>query len=369
MSSPTLAAVTLDESGGGVAAVSRLIWRVMGETWTDRCRLITLGVGPVPDRPTTADRVKFGLRVGAEQLTRADGWMFFSHLALARTQAYLPAFARRPYVVFLHGIEAWRTLSSSDRDILRRAALRVANSRFTAAEVSAANPGVGPIEVCQLATWPESTPGAQALESSRVPAIGSQAVLLVGRMSSAERYKGHDALLDAWSGVLAAVPGARLVFAGDGDDRVRLAAKAMALGIGERVVFTGFLSMSGLADLYARSQVFAMPSRGEGFGLVYLEAMSHGLPCIGSIHDAAREIINDGETGYLIDQADPVALTARLTALLTDAPTRARLGAAGRHRVEEQFNYPRFAQRLVELVRGAVGVEHAGFAPAARSVD
>jgi phosphatidylinositol alpha-1,6-mannosyltransferase len=220
---PTLAAITLEQTGGGVAAVSRLIWSAMGEAWGDSRRLVTLSSaspsGTDARRPSLAGRLKFGLRLGALQLSRPDSWVFFSHLSLARAQAVLPAAFRRPYAVFLHGIEAWRPLADAERDLLRRASLRVANSNYTANRVALANPGIGAIETCPLALAPDELP-----ETCPAAPASRPTVLLVGRMAAGERYKGHDALLDAWPRIAATVPDSRLVFAGDGDDRARLRA-------------------------------------------------------------------------------------------------------------------------------------------------
>jgi phosphatidylinositol alpha-1,6-mannosyltransferase len=96
--------------------------------------------------------------------------------------------------------------------------------------------------------------------------------------------------------------------------------------------------------------VFALPSRGEGFGLVYLEAMAHGLPCVGSIHDAAAEIVVDGETGLLVDSSDPRALRSGLARLLADADLRHRFGAAGRRRLRAEFSYSGFRTRVRDLI-------------------
>ena len=373
MSSPTLAAITLHESGGGVASVSRLIWRVMGDAWGDHRRLVTLTGAPAdldrPRRPTMARRAAFGLRLAAAQSLSPDGWVFFSHLSLARAQRFLPAVVRRRYAVFLHGIEAWRPLNAQEHAVVRGAALRVANSQYTAGQITAANPDIGPIEICPLAYSPgDGTPAASRI-TAEVPDIGPMAVLLVGRMDAAERYKGHDALLEIWPRIVASRPEARLVFAGDGDDRARLLAKATSLGVAARVTFTGFLTTGALASLYNRAAVFAMPSRGEGFGLVYLEAMRHGLPCIGSTHDAAREVIDDGVSGYLLDQSEGSVLADRITQLLGDEGLRRRLGAAGRLRVEEQFNYRQFAHRLLDLVRQSFGSDVVGVPTVSRALD
>jgi phosphatidylinositol alpha-1,6-mannosyltransferase len=110
-----------------------------------------------------------------------------------------------------------------------------------------------------------------------------------------------------------------------------------------------------------------MPSRNEGFGLVYLEAMAHGLPCVGSDEDAAREIIVDGETGYLVKQSDQAALRDRLIGLLTDATLRRTLGLGGRARLAREFSYDRFSSRLGTALDAAFGMPARRAEPSARS--
>ena len=93
-----------------------------------------------------------------------------------------------------------------------------------------------------------------------------------------------------------------------------------------------------------------MPSRGEGFGLVYVEAMRHGLPVIGSVHDAASEVIVDGKTGYVLDPDEPGALAAALVRLLREPGHAAGLGEAGRRRWAEHFRYGAFRERFGRLL-------------------
>jgi phosphatidyl-myo-inositol dimannoside synthase len=151
------------------------------------------------------------------------------------------------------------------------------------------------------------------------------------------------------------VADARLVFIGDGDDVGRLRERAAALGISAQVMFPGFASEAELIGFYRRAAVFAMPSRGEGFGLVYLEAMAHGLPCVAAVNDAAAEVIEDGETGFLVRQDDCGALTDRLIRLLTDEPLRCQMGGAGARRVQERFSYERFARTMLARLDEARG--------------
>jgi phosphatidylinositol alpha-1,6-mannosyltransferase len=284
------------------------------------------------------------------QLAGDCSWLFYSHLGLSRVQAYIPSLWRRPYGVFIHGIEAWRPLPPVQRQILSGATLRVANSRLTARKVTEANPGVGPILVCPLAL-PADFDAPGNANGSEVPfALGSKAVVLVARMMASERYKGHDELLTAWPAVRTRVPDARLVFVGDGDDVTRLRARAEELGVADAVIFTGFVPDASLRAIYQRAAVFAMPSAGDGFGLVYLEAMAHRLPCLGSVHDAAGEIIRDGETGFLVDRGDIPTVAERLSVLLADDSRRLQMGQSGYRRWREEFTYEQFARRMVNLI-------------------
>jgi phosphatidylinositol alpha-1,6-mannosyltransferase len=355
---PCLAAITLDSKGGGVATVSRLLWQVFRDRWQDNCRLFTLVDGTGGEvrslESSTVARFGFGTELARAQALRQCPWVFYSHLHVARVQQFVPSPMRRPYAIFLHGIEAWRNLPPGMRRVLDGAALRVANSHFTARRVAEAHPEVGPIAVCPLALPADGTRSVGSLTADD-SGIGPHAVILVARMISAERYKGHDELLEAWPAVVARVPDAQLVFVGSGDDADRLSAKAATLGVGSAVTLTGFVSTERLRALYTRAAMFAMPSRGEGFGLVYLEAMSYGLPCIGSIHDAAGEIIDDGMTGVLVDQTDTRELSDSIVQLLQDEGMRRRMGAEGQRRLEREFSYEQFSRRLLQQIEETLG--------------
>lgn len=354
MTRPCLAAITLDAKGGGVALVSRLLWRVFSDRWGDQTRLITLleDSGPLESLDSsTATRLRFGTTLAGGQAFGQCPWVFYSHLSVARVQSFVPPPFRRPYGVFLHGIEAWQPLAAPQRRVLQGAVLRVANSRFTADRIAEANPDLGPIAVCPLTVEPHVRIRSR-MRRADLPS-GGKIVLIVARMLSAEGYKGHDALLEAWPIVKAHQPDARLVCIGGGDDLPRLQQKAHALGIGQETIFTGFVGADELHAWYDHAALLAMPSRGEGFGLVYLEAMSHGLPCIGSVHDAAGEIIDDGVTGHLVDQSDPRELGAALLGLLANDERRAQMGAAGLRRFQRDFSYEAFSARIVGLLEDA----------------
>jgi phosphatidylinositol alpha-1,6-mannosyltransferase len=347
-----LATATLSRSGDGIAYEARLVHRAMSDLAGREARVIELGVTAAEPVALRA-RVRFFATLVRLQSLRRVNWVVFTHVGIARAQLRVPRQFRRPYAVFVNGIEAWSaTLDSSRRAVLRNARARIAISPHTAQRVAAAHPDLPPIETCMLALLPDEEAPDRVPADVRVD-YGPHAVVIVGRMASTERYKGHDQLMLAWPRVLAEVPDATLVMIGRGDDVERLRTKAAALGLGRSVQFPGFLPDAALRGVMRHAAVFAMPSRGEGFGLVYLQAMRAGVPCVGSRDDAAADVIVDGETGLLVPRQDPDAIAGVLGRLLTDESMRRRMGEAGHRRFENVFAYPRFRTRLAGVLARA----------------
>jgi len=215
---------------------------------------------------------------------------------------------------------------------------------------------VGEIEVCHLALGLGiEAAGRKTGEfyccspESVISRIHANSILIVGRIIKNERWKGHDELISAWPLVVLKVPNAQLVVVGGGDDIPRLRALAEQLDVSASILFTGHVDDRTLQQIYSRVAAFAMPSRAEGFGIVYLEAMHHRLPCIGSVRDAAREIIVDGETGFLVDQSDRAELAAKVILLLTDPFLRARMGYSGFERLRTSFSLEQFQVRMRQV--------------------
>ncbi len=348
--------VTQEPGHGGISRVSSLVWEIVRSRYGAGCALLTAS-GAGRDSPDITDKIGFTARAIALQLQASRGVLFFDHIGLARVQTLLPRSLRRPYGIFLHSIEAWDPLSPNRLKALQGASVRIANSHYTANRIARAHPSVGPIDVCPLTLGlnlldenPFSPPAAGTVQQEIVDKIAPNSVLIVGRIMKGERYKGHDELIRAWPRVVAEVPDAQLVIVGSGDDLDRLQAAARESAVGSHILFTGFVSEETLRILYERAAVFAMPSRAEGFGLVYLEAMSRRLPCIGSIHDAAVEVIVDGETGYLVDQDDPGDLAEKLVRLLKDPGLRKEFGRKGFERARSRFSLQQFQEGILKCL-------------------
>ena len=116
-------------------------------------------------------------------------------------------------------------------------------------------------------------------------------------------------------------------------------------------IFLTGLTDSELAACYAAAEVFALPSRGEGFGLVYLEAMARGKPVIGGAHGGAPEVIQDGVTGYVVQHGDTLQLVTSIDTLLSNPELAKKMGERGRERVEQEFRFNVFAKRFRKILR------------------
>jgi glycosyltransferase involved in cell wall biosynthesis len=167
------------------------------------------------------------------------------------------------------------------------------------------------------------------------PTIGS-----VGRL---DRQKGYDVLLHA----LAALPDAALVLVGDGPEREPLEALARALGLGDRVRFAGWQAEP--RRHLTTFDVFALPSRFEGFPLAIVEAMLAELPVVATAVGSVPEAVREDETGLLVPPDDPAALAAALRGLLAGPSLRLRLGKAGRALALERFTAAAMARSFERL--------------------
>ncbi|MFT3917331.1 MAG: glycosyltransferase family 4 protein [Anaeromyxobacteraceae bacterium] len=176
-------------------------------------------------------------------------------------------------------------------------------------------------------------------------------ILTLGRLVAAAAHKGYERLLDAFARAAPRMPELRLVFAGGGALGAALRARAGALGIVDRVTFTGPIREDDLVEVYRACDVFSLvsdrgPRRGEGLPLAPLEAAACGKPVLVGDQDGSREAADHGETGYVLDPFDLDGHAARLVQLARDPALRARLGEAGLARVRERHDYPVFRRTL-----------------------
>jgi phosphatidylinositol alpha-1,6-mannosyltransferase len=170
---------------------------------------------------------------------------------------------------------------------------------------------------------------------------------MIGRMARSEQYKGHASIIEAWPRVLRQKPDAELWIVGEGDLRSELQERSRHTGAGQRIRFFGTVSEEQKRDLLQRSRCLALPSRGEGFGLVYVEAMAQGRPCLVSTADAGREVVNPPDAGLSADPDDPEVICSALCRLLTEGEEWDRWSANAILRYRRHYTEQAFQTRLL----------------------
>ncbi|MBI5032961.1 MAG: glycosyltransferase [Chloroflexi bacterium] len=170
-------------------------------------------------------------------------------------------------------------------------------------------------------------------------------LLFVGKL---RYYKGLNYLLQA----MREISNAQLVIVGEGPEGEMLRALARQLGVEERVVFAGEVSDEELPTQYAASDIFVLPAseRSEAFGIVQLEAMAAGKPVVCTEVGTGTSFVNvDGETGYVVPARDAHALAAAINRLIDHPDLCARMGAAGRTRVRQEFTLDKMIERVMKV--------------------
>ncbi len=261
--------------------------------------------------------------------------------------------------VVCHGIEVWRPLGRLRRSALQRADCILAPSRHTAEQVVVQQKIPG--RVVRLLPWALDPEFAAALQQTRPERPANfprgRILLSVTRLAASEGYKGADTVILALPRLAGRVPDVQYVIVGDGDDLPRHRALARAAGVADRVHFLGRLSAQStdLLACYQHCDVFVLPSKGEGFGLVFLEAMACGKPVVAGAHGGTTDIVEDGVSGHLVPHGDVERLAAVCERLLTDRACCDEVARRGRERVEQRYLFPQFEARLTTILDELIG--------------
>lgn len=356
------------EAPGGIQRAGRHLAFLISEFATSKSmeyRLLSLNDSQdlhrmrVGDREfvfTGAARSKAGFVAAALKATRRRPKVVLAaHPNLAPIVRGMKLLApRMKSIICTHGVEVWEPLSRSRRAALRRATMVLAPSQATADFVVTLQ-GVDKarVRVLPWALDPDFETRLVGIGPAQLPANFPQGrvILTVGRWLATERYKGMDTLIQSLPRLLLRWPNVQLVIIGSGDDRDWLENIAKVSGVLRHVHFFTGLSYAELSACYASAEIFALPSRGEGFGFVYLEAMARGKPVIGGAHGGAPEVIRDGETGYLVSHGDVIQLATSLDTLLSNPELATQMGEQGRQRVQQEFKFSIFAKNFRKILR------------------
>jgi glycosyltransferase involved in cell wall biosynthesis len=249
--------------------------------------------------------------------------------------------------LMIYGIDAWQPTGSwLVNNLVKKIDFFISISEFTKQKFcswSEVEPDKGHILPNSI-DLEEFTPGPKnpAL-IKRYNLENKKVIMSLGRMSASECYKGFDEVLEALPELSGDIPEIAYLLVGDGDDRPRLESKARELGLADRVVFAGRIKEEEKVDHYRLADVFAMPSHGEGFGFVFLEAMACGIPSIGSKVDGSRDALLNGELGPIVDPEVPEEIMNAIRTAVTTS------GGVDLKKLTF-FSFNKFKERLMEII-------------------
>jgi glycosyltransferase involved in cell wall biosynthesis len=262
-----------------------------------------------------------------------------------------------PYVLLAYGIDVWQLRSPARQRALVNADLVLSISRYTR-DYLIDKVGVEADRVQLLA--PTFSPDrftikqkpSALLEKYHLRA-DTPVILTVCRLAADEKYKGYDRIIQALPKILRAVPGARYLLVGAGADQPRIEQLIRNLGLHDAVTPTGFVPDNELADYYNLCDVFAMPSKAEGFGIVYLEALACGKPVLAGNRDGSRDALADGELGILVDPDNLEEIAGEIIAVLRRQHPHPNIFRAEflRRRVNELFGPDIFQKNLAQRLQ------------------
>lgn len=244
------------------------------------------------------------------------------------------------YTLVAHGIEVWRPFSRLEKLALRGADKIWCVSEFTRRELLRHSK----LALTTTAVLPNALdPHLQPAEPVATSPTEYD-ILAVSRLNNSDSYKGIDHLIDAMPVIRRAIPSARLRIVGRGDDLPRLHEMSVRLHLEKSVEFLGYVSDDDLQRELRSCRLFALPSQKEGFGLVFLEAMIHGKPCVGTRDGGIPEVITP-QTGHLVNYGNVPELAEACVSAL-----RRKWDPAAIQARAADFSYPRFRDKLTRLI-------------------
>jgi phosphatidylinositol alpha-1,6-mannosyltransferase len=342
---------------GGIAQFNRDVLRAFGAMPQQaHVEVVTL-YGRAPEQTQTrlrtrcahGSRARFVWHAWRATRTAAHwDWIFCGHINFVVLARALARRAKARFWLMLHGVDAWNRPRVARARASECADLVTAVSRFTRARfLEWAKMAPERVRVLPNTVGERFEPGAPSPElAQRLGVQGKRVLLTLGRLASEERAKGHDRVIEAMPALRQQLPNLIYLIAGEGPDRVRLERLTHEHGVADSVIFAGRIAREDVVALHRLADLFVMPSVGEGFGIVFLEAMACGVPALGSDRDGSQDALRDGALGHCANFRE---LPAAIAAGLQDKVRGTELAA----RVRASFGRALFEQHVAALCAAA----------------
>lgn len=294
----------------------------------------------------------FATQIISKGVQKRPNLIIATHVNFTVAAYWLKRLVGIPYWTFAYGIDAWDIKNSAVKTALHHADLILAISSYTRDRLLQEQ-HLDPDKVVLLPCTFDTNRFTIAPKS---PVLLKQyglkpeqpIILTVARLAKDEQYKGYDKILQALMQIREVIPDIHYVIVGKGDDRPRIEQIIAQLGLEDHVTLAGFIPDEQLCDYYNLCNVFAMPSKGEGFGIVYLEALACGKPVLAGNQDGAVDALCHGELGALVHPDNDEEIAQTLIKIIRSAYSHPLIyqPEALRQKVIDTFGIERFQQTL-----------------------
>ena len=258
--------------------------------------------------PLAVRTLVFAIKIAVFGIIKRPSIIIAAHLNFAVVAYWLNRLFGTEYWIIVYGIDVWNTERTALISALGQAERILAVSNYTKRrliEEQSLDPEKISLLPCAFdANRFEVGPKSVHLLEKYGLSAQQSVILTVARLADVDRFKGYDQMLAALPEIRRAIPDIHYIIVGKGEDRTRIEQLVLERGLEDCVTLAGFVPDTELSDYYNLCNVFAMPSKLEGFGIVYLEAMACGKPAVGGNQDGAVDALDSGNLGALVDPDD-----------------------------------------------------------------
>ena len=300
---------------------------------------------------------RFGLILVSQLLKSKPDLIICSHINFSPVAYIVQKIFKIPYWIIVYGVDAWAIKGILKAKALHDAQKIVSIGDYTKLKLIQEQGLIPDIVDLLPVTFDADrfyiSPKKSYLLNKYELSITQPVILTVSRLDSAERYKGYDQIIKALPQIKTEVPDVHYILVGKGNDKSRIEKLIHDLNLEACVTLTGFIPDEELCDHYNLCDVFAMPSKGEGFGIVYLEALACGKPTLGGNQDGAIDALCQGELGALVDPDNIDEIAHTLVQILQGTYPHPLMyqPQALRQKVIEVYGFQAFQDKLLGLLQ------------------